>query len=247
MPRPRASKLSTPYLRRVWLDEARIENRAAFPFSLPILREGFDLSLDRAVTVIIGERCQEVSTILAAIATFAGYDEAGRHRIENVPDDEFNRERLARALRATWQPKITQGWFLRAESLFSLPRRLDETPLTSDATLPEYPGRSHGEELIRFVDERRHRLGVFIFDRPEVVLSPARQLEFLKLLRRVEMSCQVIMATHSPLLMAFPGARLLRLSERGIRGVTLEATDDFRLLLGFCTNPRQFVRTALEE
>ena len=97
------------------------------------------------------------------------------------------------------------------------------------------------------MEDRRQRQGVFIFDEPEAVLSPARQIEFLKLLRRMESSCQVIMATHSPFIMAFPGARLLRLSERGFKAATLEATDDYRLLLGFCTNPREFVRVALEE
>jgi predicted ATPase len=109
------------------------------------------------------------------------------------------------------------------------------------------PSNSHGEEFLNFVEERRHRQGVFIFDEPEAALSPVRQIEFLKLLRRMESSCQVIMATHSPLLMAFPGARLLRLSERGLKTATVETTDDYRLLLGFCTNPREFVRVALEE
>lgn len=247
MPRPRASKLSTPYLRRVWLDDARIGDRTAFPFSLPIFRQGFDVEFDRAVTVIIGESCVAISAILAAIATLAGYDEVGRHRIERARSDAASHERLAQALRASWQPKITQGWFFRAESLFFLPRHFNEVGPTSDATLQDQAVLSPGESFMRFVEERRHRLGVFIFDRPEAALSPSRQIEFLRLLRRTESSCQVIMATHSPLLMAFPGARLLRLSERGLKAVTLEATDDYRLLLGFCTNPRQFVRTVLEE
>lgn len=247
MPRPRASKLSVPYLRRVWLDETRIEDSASYPFGLPIFKKGFVLELDRAVTIIIGENGVGKSTLLAGIAALAGCDEVGKDRraVEQSGAAPADGERLANALRATWLPKITHCWFFRAENLFSLARH--EAPHVRDATLPDYPPRSHGEDFLRVVEERRHRQSVFIFDEPESALSPSRQIEFLKLLRRMEASCQVIMATHSPLLMAFPGARLLRLSEQGLKPATLEATDHYRLLLGFCTNPRQFVRTALDE
>jgi predicted ATPase len=242
MPRPRAPRLSAPFLRRVALDESRIENRAAFPFSLPIFQKGFELEFDRPVTILIGENGIGKSTILAGLAAVAGYEDAARtsslRRGEPTAGD-----RLAQALRPNWLPRMTNGWFFRPESYFSLVQREELSP-TAGAQLSSH---SHGEDFLLFVEERRHRQGVFIFDEPEAALSPARQIEFLKLLRRMESTCQVIMATDSPLLMAFPGARLLRLSERGLKAATLEATDHYRLLLGFCSNPREFVRVALEE
>jgi predicted ATPase len=243
MPRPRAPRLSAPFLKRVVLDESRIENRGTFPFNLSVFQKGFELEFDRAVTILIGENGIGKSTILAGIAAVAGYEDAGKvtssRRMEPTIGD-----RLAHALRPSWLPRMTNGWFFRRESFFSLlPRREESAP----AVGAQPPSNSHGEEFLDFVEERRHRQGVFIFDEPEAALSPARQIEFLKLLRRMESSCQVIMATHSPLLMAFPGARLLRLSERGLKTATVETTDDYRLLLGFCTNPREFVRVALEE
>src|SRR5215468_2822363 len=247
MPRPRAPRLSAPYLRRVVLDGPRLADGAAFPFSLPIFQKGFDLEFDRVVTILIGEDGVGKSTILEGIAAVAGYDDAGKTSRTVAParaEETAIGDRLARALRPTWLPKITYGWFFRAESLFCLTRRPLEPVPPGGAERPSY---SHGEDFLRFVEERRHRQGVFIFDEPEAALSPARQIEFLKLLRRMESSCQVIMATHSPLLMAFPGARLLRLSERGLKTATVETTDHYRLLLGFCTNPREFVRVALEE
>jgi predicted ATPase len=242
MPRPRAPRLSAPFLRRVVLDESRIENRAAFPFGLPIFQKGFELELDRAVTILIGETGIGKSTVLAGIAAVAGYEDAGRISASRRIEPTIV-EQLAQALRPSWLPKMTNGWLFRRESYFSL------TPQRSEPATPvgQQPSHSHGEDFLRFVEERRQRQGVFIFDEPEAVLSPARQIEFLKLLRRMESSCQVIMATHSPFIMAFPGARLWRLSERGFKAATLEATDDYRLLLGFCTNPREFVRVALEE
>jgi predicted ATPase len=243
MPRPRAPRLSAPFLKRVVLDESRIENRAAFPFSLSVFQKGFELELDRAVTILIGENGIGKSTILAGIAAVAGYEDAGRFTSSRRVAPTIG-DRLAHALRPSWLPKMTNGWFFRRESFFSLmPRREEPAP----AEGAQLPSDSHGEDFLDFVEERRHRQGVFIFDEPEAALSPNRQIEFLKLLRRMESSCQVIMATHSPLLMAFPGARLLRLSDRGPKAATLEATDDYRLLLGFCTNPREFVRVALEE
>jgi predicted ATPase len=243
MPRPRAPRLSAPFLRRVALDESRIENRAAFPFSLPTFQKGFELEFDRPVTILIGENGIGKSTILAGVAAVAGYEDAARisssRRVEPTAGD-----RLAQALRPSWLPRMTSGWFFRPGSYFSLMPQREEPAPAAGARLSSH---SHGEDFLLFVEERRHRQSVFIFDEPEAALSPARQIEFLKLLRRMESTCQVIMATDSPLLMAFPGARLLRLSERGLKAATLEATDHYRLLLGFCTNPREFVRVALEE
>lgn len=247
MPRPRAPRLSAPYLRRVWLDEARVAHRVSDPFNLTIFQDGFDLEFDRAVTILIGEDSVGKSTLLEAVAALAGYEEVGRIRrsIEASRVASARAERLAGALRATWLPKMTQGWFFRAESFFSLGRLLEEPPYASDSTLRDLPSHSHGGDFLRLVEERRQ--GVYIFDEPESVLSPTRQIEFLKLLRRMESFCQVIMTTHSPLLMAYPGARLLRLSERGARAVTLDATDQYRLFLSFCTNPREFARNSIEE
>jgi predicted ATPase len=91
--------------------------------------------------------------------------------------------------------------------------------------------------------------GIFIFDEPEAALSPARQMEFLKLLRRMERStiCQVVMATHSPVLMAYPGARLLWLSKYGLEPVAVEHTDHYKVMREFCNDPAGFVEAVVEE
>jgi predicted ATPase len=88
-----------------------------------------------------------------------------------------------------------------------------------------------------------------IFNEPESALSPSRQTEFLKLMRRMEQStiCQVVMATHSPMLMAYPGARLLRLSKYGLEPVTVEQTDHYKVMREFCADPAGFVEAAMEE
>jgi predicted ATPase len=102
---------------------------------------------------------------------------------------------------------------------------------------------------LRFFEERCRKQGIFIFDEPESALSPSRQIEFLKLMRRMDVSgnCQIILATHSPVLMAYPGARLLRLSKYGLEPVTVEQTDHYKVMREFCADPAGFVQAAIEE
>jgi predicted ATPase len=103
--------------------------------------------------------------------------------------------------------------------------------------------------FLRFFEERCQRQGIFSFDEPESALSPARQMEFLKLIRRMENigHCQIIMATHSPMLMAYPNARLLRLTKYGLEPVTVKETDHYKVMREFCDDPKGFVEAAIEE
>src|SRR3954451_960789 len=225
--RNRTIRLPAPYLRRIWLNQDRVTEPDAYPFCLPFLRDGFELSFDRSITIIAGENGTGKSTLLEGIAVLAGYDEAGGGKGYMPVDHSKALEKmggaLSKALRASWLPKITNGWFFRAESFFSVSRYQDEVnlediPDVPAGTPPDFLSHSHGEGFLRFLQERCQRQGIFIFDEPESALSPARQSEFLKLLRRMEGSriCQVIMATHSPMLMAYPNTQLLRLGKYGL-------------------------------
>jgi predicted ATPase len=102
---------------------------------------------------------------------------------------------------------------------------------------------------MRFFEERCQRQGIFIFDEPESALSPSRQIEFLKLLRRMDESniSQVIMATHSPILMAYPNARLLLMTKYGLEPVRVEDTDHYRLMREFCADPPGFIESMMTE
>jgi predicted ATPase len=237
-----------PYLRRVWLDPSRISDRRAYPFCLPFLSDDFELSFDSPITIIVGENGAGKSTLLEGIAVLAGYDEAGGGK-GYTPVDHSNALEvmggtLSSALRASWLPKITNGWFFRAETFFSVARYLDAAGSGAD-----FLSHSHGEGFLRFFEERCQRQGIYVFDEPESALSPARQMEFLKLMRRMEQStiCQIVMATHSPMLMAYPGARLLRMSKYGLEPVTVKETDHFRVMREFCYDPKGFVEAVFEE
>lgn len=251
--RARTINLPAPYLRRLWLDREKVTDPAAYPFCLPFLQNEFDLGFDRAITIIVGENGTGKSTLLEGIAALAGYDEAGGGKgyrpVDHSRAVEAMGGRLSQALRASWLPKITNGWFFRAESFFSVARYLDGAARESGDAPPDFLSHSHGEGFLRFFEERCQRQGLFIFDEPESALSPARQIEFLKLMRRMDQSglSQVIMATHSPMLMAYPNARLLQLTKYGLDTVRVEDTEHYRLMREFWMNPKTFIETVMDE
>jgi predicted ATPase len=138
--RNRVIRMPAPYLRRIWLEPSHIADRAAYPFCLPFLGDEFELSFDRSITIIVGENGTGKSTLLEGIAVLAGYDEAGGGN-GYMPVDHSNAlERmggqLSKALRAGWLPKITNGWFFRAESFFSVARYQDMVNLEDIPGVP---------------------------------------------------------------------------------------------------------------
>ncbi|MBT9587305.1 AAA family ATPase [bacterium] len=246
------SSLVAPFLKRVWLDPDQVPSDGEYPFCLPFLRGGLDLKFDHPICILVGENGTGKSTLLEGIASLAGYDEAGGGKgyipVDHSAAAETMGGVLSRALRAAWLPKITTGWFFRAESFFSVARYLDRAAREVSQVGPDYLSHSHGEGFLRFFQERCRRQGIFLFDEPESALSPMRQLDFLRQLRRMDHSgqCQVIMATHSPLLMAYPRAQLLQVSEAGLTPICLEDTDHFRLLSEFCQRPNRWVNDRLK-
>ena len=256
--RNRPINLPAPYLKRIWLEPSRITDREAYPFCLPLLRDDFELSFERSITIIVGENGTGKSTLLEGIAVLAGFDDAGGGKgytpVDHSEALEVTGGNLSAALRASWLPKISNGWFFRAESFFSVARYLDKVNAEDIANVspgipPDFLSHSHGEGFLRFFNERCQRQGIFIFDEPESALSPARQIEFLKLMRRMENigHCQIIMATHSPMLMAYPNATLLRLTKYGLEPVTVKDTDHYKVMREFCEDPKGFVDAAIVE
>jgi len=248
--------MPAPYLKRLWLDPARVPDREAYPFCLPFLHDNFSLPFDRAVTIIVGENGTGKSTLLEGIAALAGYDGAGGGKgymtVDHSNALEVMGGDLSEALRASWLPRITNGWFFRAESFFSVARYLDKAALEypmGGGPPPDFLSHSHGEGFLRFFNERCQKQGIYIFDEPESALSPSRQIEFLKLLRMMDKSghCQVIMATHSPVLMAYPDATLLLLTKYGVEPTTVRDTVHFRTLREFFEDPKGFVEAAIAE
>ncbi|RJT37564.1 ATP-binding protein [Mesorhizobium waimense] len=253
-PRKQLTRLKAPYLKRILLEPARVADWEKYPWNLPIFRgQEFQLEFTTPITIIVGENGTGKSTLLEAIGALAGYDEAGGGKgyrpVDHTAAIDKSGAALADTLRGHWLPKVTAGWFFRAESFYSVARYLDQAALDSGGAPPDFLSWSHGEGFIRFFEERCRRQGIYILDEPESALSPTRQIELLRLLRRMDQSstAQVIMATHSPLLMACPGARLFRISRFGLDPVDFQDTDHFRMMRDFCIDPKAFMDEALRE
>ena len=242
------TSLPPPWLKRVWVDDAAVEDRSAYPFCLPLFRApGFEFEFDAPITIIVGENGTGKSTFLEGVAVLAGFDEAGgavgHYAVDHSRDVAEDGGSLARCLKASWLPRMGTGWFFRAETFFSVARYLDE----AGSRTADFLSHSHGEGFIRLFKERCTRQGLFIFDEPESALSPTRQFEFLKLLQRQSDAgtMQAIVATHSPILMAMPGASLWQIDRGGLSRVRLEDTSHYRMMREFILDPAGTVEAML--
>lgn len=228
-------------------------DRDQYPFNIPLFGDpAFEIRFESPVTILVGENGSGKSTLLEAIAVLAGFSEGGggygHVAVERSDISGSDGGLLADALRAAWLPKIGKGFFFRAETFFTLARYVDQAAYDVGAGQPDYLSWSHGEGFLGFFEERADQQGIYIFDEPESALSPSRQFEFLKLLRRIqhENNSQVIMATHSPILMALPDADLWQINPLGIEPVRLEDTAHYRLYREFMLYPHATVEAMIE-
>lgn len=244
-------RLLPPFLKRISLVPEKLE-RKRFPFDRLAFLAGDDFSLDlRApVTILVGENGSGKSTLIEAIAKAAGFPALGGSQ-DHRPGSDGAENALAEALRLSWLPKISNGFFFRAESFFSLAGYIDDV-----AELGNYGGRqmhrqSHGESFLALFQNRLGSAGraLYLLDEPEVALSPTRQLAFLRILREWQRSGQVqaIIATHSPILMALPGADLLSLDGGAIHPVTPQETEHYRVTRAFLADPDRALRDLFAE
>lgn len=245
------TRLPAPFLKRLTLREVKADLPKEYPFDLPWLDDEFELQFDSPVTIFCGENGTGKSTLLEAIAALSGYDEAGGGKgyrpVDHTHALDQSGSALGDHLRAGWLPKVTDGWFFRAESFFSVARHLDDAAREAGLTGPDFLSYSHGEGFVRFFAERMARQGIYFMDEPESALSPKRQLELLRVLHDIQQNAtsQVILATHSPLLMALPGAALWRFTHRAIAPIDYRETEHFRLYQSFATDPDVFINHAL--
>jgi predicted ATPase len=244
------SNLPPPFLKRLAFIEDRVDSHD-FPFNIPAFQRGkLQLDFDRPITIIVGENGTGKSTLLEGIAGQCGFNLSGGNR-NHLYAAELNSSPLTDALRLSWLPKIARGFFMRAESFFDFAHYIDnEVP----ESLSAYGGKSlhqqsHGESFLALFQNKFKGQAIYILDEPEAALSPRRQLEFLKVMRLLELEgeSQMIMATHSPILMAYPRAQLLMFDGRVIREASLSETPHYQLMRNFVMNPKAMMDEVFAE
>jgi predicted ATPase len=237
----------SPFLTRVSLRGDRAQ-AGTYPFTIPILRDGFELELTTPVTFLVGENGTGKSTILEALAWSAGFGAQGGSRDHRVAESTEGHA-LGRALLLSWRQRSTAGFFLRAETFYNFTNYLESVGSDFNAYGGEsFNTKSHGEAFLALF-EHRFDHGLFILDEPEAALSPQRQLAFLRILHSLSSSlkAQFIIATHSPLLIALPGATVLSLDGGALQRVDYRETEHYRLTKDFLDAPERFFRHLFAE
>jgi predicted ATPase len=241
----KTSKLEAPFLKKVNFEKT---DRKEFPFNLPLLSNGLEIEFTKPITFLVGENGSGKSTILEAIASKCGFSLAGGNR-NHLLDESLNQTALSPATKLFWLPKVTRGFFMRAESFFDFATQIDEIAKTDRSVLMSYGDKSllaqsHGESFLALFNNRFGQAGVYILDEPEAALSPTRQLSLLAIMHQMEKEGQnqFIIATHSPILLSYPGAVIYGLDNGALKEVEYKETEHYKLTKAFLENPERYFR-----
>jgi predicted ATPase len=243
------------YIREVRLNSDVEFDADTYPYSVPALRSMSTVLLHPQVTFLIGENGSGKSTLAEAIAVAWGFNPEGGSRNFNF-GTRASHSSLSDHLtlvKGVHQPK--NGFFLRAESFFNVASELERLDAGGGGAklIHSYGGRSlheqsHGESFMALLTNRFTCNGLYILDEPEAALSPIRQMAMLTRMHQLILgNSQFIIATHSPILMAYPGALILELSDSGINKVAYGQTDQVVITKEFLNNPDKMLKVLFEE
>jgi predicted ATPase len=249
------SVLQTEFAGRVTLLREKIADVNIYPFNLPSLKELHQLQMHPKVTFFIGENGSGKSTLLEALAVNLGMNaEGGTENFRfGTHASHSNLHEYLRIAKGYKKPQTR--FFLRAESYFNLAteiENLDNEPSFGPPIIDFYGGRSlheqsHGESFMSLMMNRFGKNGLYLLDEPEAALSPQRQLAALSRMHElVQQGGQFIIATHSPILMAYPDAVIYEFSAQGIAPVAYQDTSHFKVTQSFLNDPARMLATLLQ-
>jgi predicted ATPase len=233
-----------PYLRGIELLRDQVDSFSVYPFSLPAVRHMTELEFHPKVTYIVGENGTGKSTILEALAVAWGFNPEGGSRNFNFStrSSHSGLHECLRLIRGAGKPR--DGFFFRAESFYNLATNLDQLGGT---LINSYGGRSlhdqsHGEAFFATFLNRFTGQGLYILDEPESALSPLRQMSLLAIMHELVLKdSQFIIATHSPIVMAYPDAAIYQLTETGFAELPYEETEHYRVMKDFIDNRKRML------
>ncbi|MBF0548753.1 MAG: AAA family ATPase [Candidatus Riflebacteria bacterium] len=233
--------IGAPFLRRIvgLLEEV---DKNSYPFNVRAFSHGIDIGFRTNVTFFVGENGSGKSTLLEALAECCGFNPEGGNR-DHQRAIFADRSELAQALRLSWMPRITEGFFMRAESFYNFATYIEQV-----SDLRAYGGKSfhkqsHGESFLSLFANRFEQ-GIYILDEPEAALSPQRQLSFLQIIHSLEAPghAQFIISTHSPIILSYPCAVLYSLDGDKIREISYRETEHFLLTRDFLNSPERYFK-----
>ena len=227
------------YINKIFLKRDEIENFNKYPFNIKIIKELTEIELTSRVTFFVGENGTGKSTFIEAIAMASGLNpEGGTQNFSFSTFDDYSN--LYKYLRISKFGIPKTKFFLRAESFYNVATNIDENRDNGPLNL-SYGGSlhecSHGESFIQLIQNRFTDHGLYILDEPEAALSPSRQMALLCLIDDlVKEGSQFIIATHSPILIAYNKGKILNLND-SFNEIRLEDTDIYNTYKEFLNNP----------
>src|SRR5213083_1289053 len=234
-------RTGAPFLHRVQSLSDRFDP-TRYPFNLRAFSQGIDLAFRITVTFFVGENGSGKSTLLEALAECCGFNAEGGNR-DHHRATFADRSPLAQALRLSWRPKVTEGFFMRAESFYNFATYIEQV-----SDLRAYGGRSlheqsHGESFLALFANRFEQ-GIYILDEPEAALSAQRQLSFLRIIHDLETPghAQFLISTHSPIILSYPGAVLFSLDGDSIREIAYRDTEHYLVTRDFLNSPERYFK-----
>lgn len=216
-------------------------------------KEELDFSAD--VTFFVGENGTGKSTLLEAIAVAYGFNAEGGSKNFTFSTRTTHSE-LFEHIRLAKRGYAKDGFFLRAESLYNVATNIDDMDKLPSFDAPVIEGyggvslhnQSHGESFLAIVQNRFFGNGIYILDEPEAALSPMRLLTLIAEINElVKKNSQFIIATHSPILMAFPNAQILEFSKDGIKEVKYQETEHYQISKRFLDDPERMLHYLLND
>ncbi|CDO04798.1 cytochrome c biogenesis protein CcmA [Oceanobacillus picturae] len=246
---------STAFIKSMELKRDHIPSYNRFPFDLPVIRHLDKLAFHPNVTYIVGENGMGKSTLLEGIAVASGFNPEGGTRNFNFSsyDSHSELDNYLRVAKGPLRPR--DGFFFRAESFYNVATNIEEMDKEIGGgrrIIDSFGGQSlheqsHGESFFAAFLHRFSGEGIYILDEPEAALSPLRQMSMLARIHElVNEGSQFIISTHSPILMAYPGAKLIELTEDGMQETALEDTGHYRTMKQFFENKDRLLHHLFE-
>lgn len=237
------------YLNKLIYRREFIPSPEDYPFSIPAFQTLEELELPTNITFFVGENGAGKSTLLEAMANVAGFNAAGGGK-QHTFSIHAEEAELSPYIRLSWRKKVHEGFFLRAESFYQFASYIDhiEDPRKysryGDKSLHE---ASHGESFMRLFQNAFGKQAIYFLDEPEAALSPTRQLSLLRIMKELEPTSQFVIATHSPILLGYPGATIYSFDDRSIAPISYEETDHYQVTKLFLDNPERMLRELFQD
>ena len=234
------------YVNNIKIDWSQI-SKDSYLQKISSIKNLKNIKIEKPVTFFSGENGSGKSTLLEAIAKNYGFNEEGgtlnmRFQTFNDASELYNAVILAKGKQRRF------GYFFRAETFFNVASEYENLrSYSGGSNAPNYHAMSHGESFLEYI-EGFDSPGLFLLDEPEAALSQNRQMEFLLFLNKmIARGAQFIIATHSPILLSFPNADILKFSEEGTKKIPYEESDSYKLTELFINHKERILKQLFED